>query len=1074
MNISFKQQYQGLRIGILGLICAQLLFWGSRLFDPSEILGSSTLNTNYLALILVAVVMVIFGGILVVLIKHQKMIDILEGYVLIGAIICLTITFYTYLLFSDGFWDSYLNQMAWFIRLNGIYVGIMLSGFGMAGLVLLVRLFPYLHQMTVSNRTLFCSGIIGVFSFNVAIMNIIFQIQGLLGIFLYTLVYLFISGVYWLFLYQKGAVWGIIPESESVLKLLQGTINKGKNPLGISVGILHFIITNLVLIARIVVILIGLGSLAFSFSPIYYMPQFHQRFFFWGIFGAFIAFLVRKSQRSINIAEIIGSMIILLFIFLLNWDLVNNAFAYVGGNFDVIFPFHILLSPLHAAVMGTVTGLFLAVEMCRLFTHYELWATPVIRSFLVLAVFLGLGYIIGENGIFNAFGGEVFWWSDYRNEKGMLIPSEPLIGRLGGIATYIIIFFSLVIIIDGLVFLIKSQLSGKKLTEIKSRVLYGFKGPNFTKSVESFSEKDFPSSLIPSKKQIWALGLIIALFLPSFFIVVSGSKTQDAFRLPLVASGQGYNVFAASSYIRINPEQWILPLNQKNTDDFSSYTLRMARNEYESFQLILSSQTRSFNGLRYSISNFNHTVSNESISASAISVRYAETVILNQYYDRLIPFTQINLLESQNHMIWITAHAPYTCSPGRYSGLINFTFGPYESFAITLHLDIWNFTMPNYRHIRSNFGGQTTNPEAIATYSSHRINSYGISIRRAGTLYELANVSGFTCYLNETTNQWAFNWTWWDAQIENLLAGGTNAFWLDHPLGMPRDPPFWNSTTNTTTKWGIQYGNFLAGLDAHFQDKLVNESKNWYQYGYIYFIDEFQMVIPEGFERQDYFRYLEGFLALINASAPNIPIMTTTPPSRELLHIRAYIDIYCPITSDYNKEEWQAAQAEGKEMWMYPCIGPTSPWPNSHLYNRLYEIRVLYWQAWLYNLDGFLYWSAQAYYHGSYGFGYNAWGDGWFLYEDTEGHIYDSIRWENWRDANEDFEYLWLMNRTIAVTGNLAEDQSKLTQLVDMVTGTRYNYCDSGKIVIFARNEIGGWLNSRSNQVDLVNLAEFS
>ena len=69
MKLSFKQQYLGLRIGILGLICAQFLFWGSRLFDPSEILGSSTLNTNYIVFNLFAVVMVIFSVILVFLIN---------------------------------------------------------------------------------------------------------------------------------------------------------------------------------------------------------------------------------------------------------------------------------------------------------------------------------------------------------------------------------------------------------------------------------------------------------------------------------------------------------------------------------------------------------------------------------------------------------------------------------------------------------------------------------------------------------------------------------------------------------------------------------------------------------------------------------------------------------------------------------------------------------------------------------------------------------------------------------------------------------------------------------------------
>nr|MDO8116987.1 DUF4091 domain-containing protein [Candidatus Sigynarchaeota archaeon] len=107
---------------------------------------------------------------------------------------------------------------------------------------------------------------------------------------------------------------------------------------------------------------------------------------------------------------------------------------------------------------------------------------------------------------------------------------------------------------------------------------------------------------------------------------------------------------------------------------------------------------------------------------------------------------------------------------------------------------------------------------------------------------------------------------------------------------------------------------------------------------------------------------------------------------------------------------------EGKEFWQYYCVGPGIPWPNSHLYNRLFETRTMLWQCFYYGIQGFLYWSSNARYHGgSYGFGYNGWGDGWFVhFDEYEQHVYESPRWENYLDAQEDFEYLWLANRTIS------------------------------------------------------------
>ncbi|GAB4317092.1 MAG: hypothetical protein Kow0069_19630 [Promethearchaeota archaeon] len=232
------------------------------------------------------------------------------------------------------------------------------------------------------------------------------------------------------------------------------------------------------------------------------------------------------------------------------------------------------------------------------------------------------------------------------------------------------------------------------------------------------------------------------------------------------------------------------------------------------------------------------------------------------------------------------------------------------------------------------------------------------------------------------------------------MDAGFNAFALNHPMGMSRTPPLGDP------KWRNAYGKYLTAATEHLK------AKGWLKHAYLYFVDEFQIFVPEGFTREGYFQFLGEFLDLINSSAPDLPVMTTTPPTRELSHLRDYFDVYCPIASDYNRTEWDDAMAEGKEAWTYFCVWPRAPWPNSHLYNRLFEFRVMLWQTFRYGLDGFLYWSSTAYYHGNYALGYNGWEDGWFVYPDEDGDgWYDSIRWENFRDAQEDFEYLWLCER---------------------------------------------------------------
>jgi hypothetical protein len=158
-------------------------------------------------------------------------------------------------------------------------------------------------------------------------------------------------------------------------------------------------------------------------------------------------------------------------------------------------------------------------------------------------------------------------------------------------------------------------------------------------------------------------------------------------------------------------------------------------------------------------------------------------------------------------------------------------------------------------------------------------------------------------------------------------------------------------------------------------------------------------------------------------------------------------------------------------------VGPSAPWPNSHAYNQLYEIRVVYWELFQYHIQGFLYWSAVAYYHGGYGFAYNGWGDGWFIYINDAGQVFDSIRWDNYRMAAQDYEYLWLMNATINALGHdpYAISGAKiLNDTLNSVVIDTYNYCNSANVVNSARDTIGSWLNQivSTGKVNMTALGE--
>jgi hypothetical protein len=162
-------------------------------------------------------------------------------------------------------------------------------------------------------------------------------------------------------------------------------------------------------------------------------------------------------------------------------------------------------------------------------------------------------------------------------------------------------------------------------------------------------------------------------------------------------------------------------------------------------------------------------------------------------------------------------------------------------------------------------------------------------------------------------------------------------------------------------------------------------------------------------------------------------------------------------------------------------VGPQAPWPNSHLYNRLFETRVLLWQCFHYNIPGFLYWSSNAQYHGQYGFGYNGWGDGWFVHIGADGIPYDSPRWENYLDAQEDYEYLWLANRSIAwlranssvySASQLDTFQAAINSAVSSVANDRDVHAQHPAAIFQARASIAAMLEQFSSNVDLLSLGE--
>ncbi|NVM27711.1 MAG: DUF4091 domain-containing protein [Candidatus Helarchaeota archaeon] len=793
-----------------------------------------------------------------------------------------------------------------------------------------------------------------------------------------------------------------------------------------------------------------ISQILYFFEYPIYLPRVISFYLMFGVLGAFIYFIAGRKSYLKKILYICAVLLLIWNFNLTYIDGITNGIdwsALWGGTYEITFPFLYLHSWRNFMMVGIPTGIIFTDLLYNLgFTHTDGKDAPN------RAVFLGVvPFVLAM----------------------LTMPGNYLVSNPGAESTpsfdpffYYFCLILNVLLIIGLAFnylvteiLIPVFIEKKSIIKIKKKGNPSSTNPGSSNQKPRKNTGKGP----PPRKKFLALaiaGIMVLTFVGGVGIYATHSQTYNR---PIICYNSGnYYVWVQDSSERVSKNVKIA----ESSPRIDAVELYLAKNEYGAVQLVWYPH-QPVQSLTYNISDFHHQNGSYTIEASNCTLRYVDFVIEDEFPDILRPFTVRNLELKENNIFWFAIKTPYEVVEGLYRGNVTFTFDGGQEI-VNVDVNVWNFTIPHMRHLRTNIGGRSRDFERIDNYLYHRINDYGVSISKANTLTQLNTQEVYTCWLDTSTNTWTFNWTWWDTMIQYKLDRGMNGFVIQCPLGMGRDPPIEDAT------WMLRLKNWLVDVANHF------EPLGWLNYSYYYFIDEFQMFIPDGYTREEYFDRLEILLHEMKNATTKIKIMTTTPPSAELEDLYDYIDIYCPISNDRDKARWDERLAADCEFWFYSCVGPMAPWPNAHLYNRLYEIRIELWQVWLYNIHGFLFWSSTAYYHGDYGLAFNGWGDGWFIWE-FGGILYDSIRWENFLEGQEDYEYLWLLNATLQyLTENpgvipaneLSSYKAEFDTIVNSVVGEKWVYCDHVSTLYSGRDRIGAILNDLGSVVNLTALGE--
>jgi len=484
--------------------------------------------------------------------------------------------------------------------------------------------------------------------------------------------------------------------------------------------------------------------------------------------------------------------------------------------------------------------------------------------------------------------------------------------------------------------------------------------------------------------------------------------------------------------------------------------LNAARNDRESFQVCLRPTGDMIKNVQVSASNL--IIDSPRCAKSAVCIPKSEMAWFRVGYvwveqpfahpysprrtsswwpDPLLPASFFSVGAGDVQPLWFTIHVPESAMPGVYRGSITIRADCAQPVEVPVSVTVHQAVIPVQGRMKTAFAlmdgflekvyGKVTRP-LHRTYTdyllAHRLNPDDISRIRLPDL----------------------------AELEYADKRGLNAFNILNVVSEPTKPVIWVCYDPVSVYTPEFKERFFQRLDAFIPEV---EKRGLLDKAYIYGFDE---------RGPEYMPIMRDLFGEVKRRYPRIHTLSTAwlPPSTDPLSLS--IDWYAPMTSSYDHKFAESVRRRGGEVWWYICMGPSYPYANWLLENPLIEARLIWWQAFRYGVEGFLYW------------GLNIWdrennekpipptagprinwsvsmsgeyshvnGDGRLLYPGENGPI-GSIRLENICDGLEDIELLGQHKERFGEKASLA--------ILRRVATDRTHYSCNGKDLLASRSKL--------------------
>lgn len=464
---------------------------------------------------------------------------------------------------------------------------------------------------------------------------------------------------------------------------------------------------------------------------------------------------------------------------------------------------------------------------------------------------------------------------------------------------------------------------------------------------------------------------------------------------------EGFDIFVATSLDRIfqNGQTLVKPL-------FSNAAgISLAKNEYESFQIVVSNGRDALKATVLQVSDFIDESTGAKLDSNNITwnfVGYVETKkpgypvrFIGMWPDYLLPKQSTDINPGITQPFWVTVYIPKGTSSGIYKGEIKVVSGERQLGVIPVTIKVYDFTLPLESHLKTAFHvyGYLI-PQRTPKKDKERDDVYASRIAEVTERYYIDMLKHrMNPILNiDPSSQEQLG------KVDNYRRYGLNNFSVGKRSGTNDNN--WPENDDELEKLLPVYRGY--GETLKFNKML--------DYNYIYAWDEGRL----GNIR------VKKVCSMLHRAYPGLKTMVCYHGIWDPGQQPGWgddIDIWCFQIDSFNERKMQVLKDRGMEIWMYVSGPGDSGAPNLAIDFDSMDYRIIPWICWRYGIKGFLYWCVNWWpdkdpYKTAMNTPWQQNGNGLMYYPGEDGPI-DSLRIEIFRDGMEDYEYLYLLAQKI-------------------------------------------------------------